>query len=376
MDKIKRLILVHVPISKCNLRCEYCYITLNKRWGAGSSEITHNPRNIGRAFSKKRLGGTCFINMCPSGETLLLTNIVDILKNILEQGHFVEIVTDGTLSKKFIEITRLPESLLQRLTFKFSFHYLELKRLNKLETFFNNIKKVKAKGCSFTVEMTPYDKLETHIGDIKEICMNELGALCHLTIARDDSKEGIPVFSKHTLSEYLDTWNQFESNMLNFKAKIFQVKRKEFCYAGDWTAYVNLGTGTITKCYRAEKIGNIYEFSKPVKFEAVGKCPLPHCYNGHAFLSFGVIPNITTPTYADIRNRKCVDCSEWLNPAMKDFMSGKLIDNNIEYSNYKKRNVLCFTYIKRASNRMKLISRKLAKKLLTQNQIDTIRGRN
>ena len=362
MEKMKRFISVHIPISKCNLRCEYCYITIKKRWNADSPTIKYTPEQIGLAFSKEMLGGTCFINICASGETLLLANIVDIVKNILEQGHFVEIVTNGTLSKKFIEITKLPEPFLQRLTFKFSFHYLELKRLNKLESFFGNIRKVKAKGCSLTVEMTPYDEVETYIDEIKKICMNELGALCHLTIVRDDSKKGIPIFSKHTFPEYLDIWSQFESNMLNFKAKIFQVRRKEFCYSGDWTAYVNLCTGTITKCYKAEKIGNIYNFSEPIKFEAVGKCPLPHCYNGHAFLAFGVIPSIEAPNYAEIRNRKSLDGSEWLNPVMKKFMSEKLYNNNEEYKYFQKRKVLYSTDIKRIKKRIISISKKIAKK--------------
>ena len=40
---------------------------------------------------------------------------------------------------------------------------------------------------------------------------------------------------------------------------------------------------------------------KPIRFEAIGcKCTQPHCYNGHAFLTLGDIPELNTPTYASL----------------------------------------------------------------------------
>lgn len=38
MDTIKRLILLHVPLKKCNLSCQYCYITANKNWDRAEDE--------------------------------------------------------------------------------------------------------------------------------------------------------------------------------------------------------------------------------------------------------------------------------------------------------------------------------------------------
>ena len=38
----------------------------------------------------------------------------------------------------------------------------------------------------------------------------------------------------------------------------------------------------------------------------------------HAFLTLGVIPELETPTYADIRNRVCEDGREWLSKEVKD----------------------------------------------------------
>ena len=369
MDKIKRLIIAHVPVSTCNLRCKYCYITVQNRWNAELPKFDHTVEEIGRALSKERLGGVCFVNLCGSGETLLPPVMVDIIKGILEQGHYVEVVTNGTASKRFDEIIKLSTNLLERLTFKFSFHYLELKRLNIFDIFFENIRKIKKAGCSFTVEMTPNDEFESHINDIKNMCIKELGALCHLTIARNDLEKEIPILSNHSLNEYAKIWSQFYSIMFDFKKTLFQVKRREFCYAGDWTAYINLGTGKITKCYCPTEVGNIFDMSKTIKFEAIGKCPIAHCYNGHAHLAFGVIPSLTTPTYADIRNRKCIDGTEWINPRMKEFIMGKLKDNNAEYSNIKKNLLNLKASIKLSS----FTPKKIAKKIFSQKQIETLK---
>jgi len=369
MDKIKRLILVHIPVSTCNLRCKYCYITIQNRWNAEIPELDHTPEEIGRALSKERLGGVCFLILCAAGETLLPRKMVDIIKSILEQGHYVEIVTNGTLSRRFDEIIELSADLLQRLTFKFSFHYLELKRLKRFEAFFENIRKVRKAGCSYTVEMTPTDELEPHIDDIRDMCMKELGALCHLTIARNDLEEEIPVLSNHSLREYGGIWSQFHSKMFSFKETVFQVKRREFCYAGDWTAYVNLGTGNITKCLFPGEVGNLFDMRKPIKFEAIGKCPIAHCYNAHVLLTFGAIPSLTTPTYADIRNRKCVDGTEWLNPKMKQFMKGKLKESNDEYSTTRKLQIIAKCNMRWASS----MAKRAAKRILPPRAISTLK---
>jgi MoaA/NifB/PqqE/SkfB family radical SAM enzyme len=378
MDKIRRLIVAHVPVSTCNLRCKYCYITIKNKWNAELPKFTHSPEEIGLALSRERLGGSCFVNICGSGETLLPPEIIDIIKNILKQGHYVEVVTNGTVSKRINEIVKLPLELLNRLTFKFSFHYLELKRLNFFDVFFENIYKIKKAGCSFSVEMTPYDELEPYIDDIKDMCLKRLGALCHLTIARDDRTKDITLLSKHSMKDYAKIWGQFNSNMFDFKKRIFHEKRKEFCYAGDWSAYINLGTGEITKCYYPIKVGNIFDdMDKPLNFEAIGKCPIAHCYNGHAFLTFGVIPTLKTPTYADIRNRKCLDGSEWLSPEMKEFMSEKLEDNNTKYSIVKKFKIRIKTAKKLSYHKIRKLYiklKKLAKVILPKKVIRILKN--
>lgn len=337
MDKIKRFIDCYIPTEACNLRCHYCYITQKRKFNSKLASFTHSAEEITSALSKERLGGVCLLNLCAGGETLLSNDVLPIVKALLESGHYVMIVTNGTLTKRFEEISLWEKSILERLFIKFSFHYLELKRLNLMEVYFANIQLMKSSDVSFTVEITPSDELIPYIDEVKATCIKHLGALCHVTIARDDRTNGIDILSSLSFEEYKDLWGQFESELFQFKSQIFYHKRTEFCYAGDWSAYLNLETGHLRQCYCGETICNIYSDNGPIPFRAIGKkCSIPHCYNGHAFLTLGDIPELETPSYADVRNRVCVDGSEWLKPSMKSFMQSKLSESNEEYTFIKK----------------------------------------
>lgn len=186
MDKIKRYIDCYIPTETCNLRCHYCYIAQQRKFNTKLARFSQSPEIIRQALSKKRLGGVCLLNMCAGGETLLSEEVLPIVKQLLLEGHYVMIVTNGTVTKRFEEVAQWPKELLSHLFFKFSFHYLEMKRLNMMERYFANIQMIKAAGVSFTVEITPADELVPYIDEIKEISEKNLGALPHITIARDD----------------------------------------------------------------------------------------------------------------------------------------------------------------------------------------------
>lgn len=141
MDKIKRFIDCYIPVTTCTLRCHYCYITCHRLFEGRLPKFRYSPEQVRKALSKERLGGTCLINMCAGGETLLAQEVVDYARVLLEEGHYVMIVTNATVSKRFDEIAQFPSELTKRLFFKFSYHYLELKEKNLLDVFFSNIKK-------------------------------------------------------------------------------------------------------------------------------------------------------------------------------------------------------------------------------------------
>ena len=338
MDKIKRFLECFVPTETCNLRCHYCYITQYRKFNAKLARFSHSPQEIRYALSKERLGGTCLFNLCAGGETLLSEEVLPIAHELIREGHYVMIVTNGTLTNRFEEVAQWPAEDLSHLFFKFSFHFLEMKRLGWTERFFSNVQMMKNAGASFTVEITPSDELIPYIDEIKETCMHYAGALCHVTVARDVTTERIEVLSDYSFDEYKTIWDTFDSELFRFKSEIFYKKRKEFCYAGDWSVTIDFESGSMGQCYNRKEIDNIYrDINAPLHFEAVGHCcPQPHCYNGHAFLALGDIPDLITPTYAEVRNRVCADGSEWLRPEMKALMSSKLDESNRPYSAAKK----------------------------------------
>ena len=333
LDKIKKFIDCYIPITTCNFRCPYCYITQNNRWNDALPEFKYSAQYVRKALSKERLGGTCLLNMCGGGETLLPPYIIELLKELLEEGHYIWVITNGSLNKRFEEISKFPKNLLYRLAFKFSFHYLELKRLNKLEDYVKNIKLMQDSGASFSIEITPYDELIEYIDEIKEFSLKNFGALPHITVAREDNTDNKKILTKLSKQEYNKVWSQFNSKMFSFKLSTFLVKRKEYCYAGKWSYILDIGKGVLSQCYSNNMQQNIFENMKPIKIKSVGrKCLEPHCYNSHAFLTWGDIPRLKAPYYYEMRNRIQSDEKEWLNPYMKEFCSHKLKENNNKFN--------------------------------------------
>ena len=337
---IKRFIDLYVPVTTCTLHCHYCYVYQQRLFMNKLPEFRYSPDVVQRALAVERLGGICLVNMCGGGETLLPPQMTDYVRVILENGHYVTVVTNGTVSSRFAEIAAFPSELLSRLHFKFSYHYLELKRKNLFPLFFNNIRRMRDAGCSFTLELTPNDETIPYIDELKELAVRELGAPCQVTIARNDISplRDKPILTELDHEEFYRVWSAFDSDMMKFKRSIFGVKRKEFCYAGLWSFVLDLGTGMMSQCYGTRRKWPIFDDpEKPLPLLPVGcECPMPHCYNGHAYLTLGNIPELDTITYAQIRNRRCVDGTEWLKPKVKEFFSGKLKDANQQYPWWRK----------------------------------------
>lgn len=333
MAKIKRLILGMIPNQKCNLKCEYCYISQSDAWEE-PEPLQYTVEHIRKCLSRKRLGGICLINLTGNGETMLQPDIVPLISALLDEGHFIEVVTNGTITKRIRELLELPEDQLRRLFFKISFHYKELKRLNIMEQFFDNVKRIHGSGASFTLELMAYDGIEREIDEICKLCKEKTGAVCHATIGRNDKRKDKALLTSHSKEEYRTIWNQLESPMTDFKLRMLGVKRKEFCYAGSWSLFVNMYNGESQPCYWQPYNQNIFkEPDKPIRFIPVGHtCTQPYCTNAHAHMTWGIIPEIPTPTYAKMRNRIMENEEEWLSEECKEFFSTKLYDSNPVYT--------------------------------------------
>jgi len=335
---IKRFFECYIPVTQCNLECGYCYIIQE-----GRRKLENPPLNfpIGimmKSLNKERLGGSCFFSICGGGETLIPDYITPITHGLLKEGHIVNLTNNGTMSKRIDELLNIEDkSLLKYLMFSFSFHYLELKKRNLLDIFFNNVRKVKEAGCSFYIKLNLYDGYIPYIDEIKDICMKNVGAYPQVAVSRNELRSDFYTMHTSNKEEYYKAGHSFNSSLFEFTYSHFMEKRKEFCYAGDWTLLLNLQTGNMHKCYgNYEDSINIFEDpNKPIKFKAVGNnCHYPICVNDCHFLALGSIPELNDiPSYFELRNREGVN---WFNNEMKDILSKKLYFYNKQYSKVKK----------------------------------------
>lgn len=338
MEKIKKIILLGIPMSICNFRCHYCYLSQRDEcYQNVQPTMQYTPKQVRKALSKKRIGGTAFFNICADGETLLTKDIDLYVKEILEEGHFVEIVSNMSIIPMLDKILSFDKELLKHLEFKCSFHYLELKEKDLLLTFANNVNRAWKAGASVTIEVAPSDELIPYIEELKEFSIEHFGALPHLTILRNDRTNNIDYLTQLSIEEYDKLWSQFDSDFWKFKKTIFGKKQTDYCYAGFWSVYVNLATGDTSQCYNARSIGNVFENpEKDIEFSPVGKCKVAHCYNGHALLTLGLIPDATDVRYGSIRDRVRADGTHWLYPELLEFFNTQCVESNALLSKSEK----------------------------------------
>lgn len=211
-----------------------------------------------------------------------------------------------------------------------------------LDVFFKNINLVRQAGCSFLVQFNMYDEYIPHLETMKQLCMDNVGAIPQIALTRDEMSDEIKILSNLSRESYYKLGESFNSPLWNFTNKNFLIKRNEFCYAGDWSFRLDLTTGEAKRCYFEDCTQNFYkDIDKPINFCAVGcECGLPYCINSSHFIALGNIPQIECPTYSDLRNRKCKDGTEWEQPQMKSFLNTKLYENNRRYIEEKKNNFL------------------------------------
>ena len=115
-DKMKMFIECHVPIKACNFRCDYCYVTQNNWWASEKPDFSLCLEKIEEALNQDRLGGIAMLNLCATGETLLYPEMVQIIRKILAAGHFVMVVTNGTITKRFQELCNFSDDERERVS--------------------------------------------------------------------------------------------------------------------------------------------------------------------------------------------------------------------------------------------------------------------
>ncbi len=205
---MRRFIECLIPNSTCNLECSYCYLIQQGRRKQEKGFYKYSPETIGKGLSKERLGGVSLISMTAQGETMLSAEIPEIAREILKQGHFINITTNGTQTKRFEKLLSVTEGFHSHIHISFSFHYIELKKRNLIETFFTNIKKVREAGCSILLQINLVDEYIPFWNEIKELSLKHVGALPQVALTRDESNGTFKPLTKLSFEEYADSHRQ------------------------------------------------------------------------------------------------------------------------------------------------------------------------
>lgn len=346
MYKVKRFLDCQVPVNLCNFQCDYCTVG---QWravqGKGPEKYTlfkYPVEQMAAALRPERMGGLCAINLCGNGETLLHPQILEFTELLLKDGHFVSIVTNGTVTKAIDFLCNLEEEMRSHIFIKFSFHYTELLRLNLLDAYFANVHKVHNAGLSLTVELVASDNNVKYIDEIKDVCMKQLGVLCHLTDPRANTTHDIRHLTEMPMEEHLKVWSQFNSALFDYRQATWgQNRKKNFCYGGVWSFNLGLGNGRLKQCYRdANTVQYIFDnIEEPIHFLPRGHfCSFAHCFNSHVFDCLcGVVPEISSPYYIELRNRVLPDGTEWIKKPYKDIYGRRVCENNEPYSEEEKQ---------------------------------------
>ena len=344
---------ITIPVEACNFRCKYCYIWQQRNMDINNSKFKYSAQHVASGLSQERLGGVCLMNICGAGETLFSQFTIDLAHELLNKGHFIIIVTNGCAQQNSYEqLAAFPADLKKRLLIKFSFHFLELKRLNLFDTYWKHVHMVRDAGIGISIEMCPSDETMPYKQEIKDMCIKEVGALPHITNARVNTTENLELMTELSLEEYKKFWSDFDSDMFNIKIQSYGVKRQEFCYAGDWSVYMDAGSGLMFQCHCGEIISEdmLADISRPINFHPVGKCKAPYCVNAHCGMCMGCLPDVNVMTFCATRDRVCTDGSHWLTDEWIKFSSQKLYENNkrlpfrkeINITKHKKHHSLCW----------------------------------
>ncbi len=333
-NKFVRFINCSIPVTGCNLRCDYCYLIQqgNEKlldFKETREGFLYPVDYMASALTPERMGGICAFHICGNGETLLWVDIVEFAKKLLELGHFVSFTSNCTITKKILEFISFPKEYKERMFFKCSFHYREFKRLGLLERFAQNVNYLANAGISYTVEIVTNDYVINNLDEIKEFSIKNFGELPHILTQRSELIKGKYPRMDSILNKdlFAETWGQFNSALFAYQQKTFDIKHNEFCYAGVYSLQMNLENGDVYPCPGNNKrIINLFEDPELIpQFVPVGhNCPLDNCFFSFVtHIMGGCDRELKSDVYfSDFRNRKRMDNGKcWLSETMNNAYS-------------------------------------------------------
>lgn len=329
-----------VPIFDCNLHCRYCFVT-QAHLAEGRETVRLDADLLAQSLSVKR-AGLSLVNLCGHGETLLHPDIVPVVRELLAAGQFVAVVTNCTVTKRVEELCALPAGMRERLFLKASFHYEELHRRKMLDRYFGNIFRLRQAGISYSIEIVASDSLAPMVPDIISLFQERGEPLPQVLESRESISGSIGRLTELSISEHTALWSQFHSPLFDGMQALWGVRRREFCYAGEYSVAVNLASGEMIQCNERRALQNIYQnLDEPLYFCAVGRnCQLTHCYISYVWQGLcGNVRGLKFPSYDSQRNRIMSDGSEWLSPAVKRAYS-EMIGRKAGYYSKRKEHIV------------------------------------
>lgn len=329
MEVIQRYIGGIIDTNCCNLSCDYCYLKLQGYQGKGCT-FKYDIQHIKKAMTKERWG-ICYISLTGNGETLIDRRVVDLTRALLENGHYINILNNGTMTEnfKYMRETFTREQA-ERTMISFSFHYHELKRRNIMDEFFDNIRAMKESGFTIFISLTLADEYLPILDEIKQKCFDEIGIIPQVGVARDERDRTTQrVFSSLPEDEYWKVGATFDSPFFSVQKRLYKENcAEEYCYAGELGVLLNFSTGIMKQCLYNEVYCDVfYDIEKPIPFKRVGySCDAPWC-SCCALQIFGMIPGKDFPYFSEVFNG---DRRRFASEKMLGALSTKLADEYLK----------------------------------------------
>lgn len=299
-SKIVKTITACVPGSACNFNCSYCYIgkCCDEKHRI-PTKFQYSVEHMVKAFSPERLGGYADIIVIGNGETLIPPEVVPFIKGLLKQGHIIEVATNLTLNDRVNELLQTDKKDIERLVMRPSFHFHELKRLNKLDDFFSNLNKFYKAGASCIPFMVICKDYMNDLDEIRNLFLDRFGSLPQVTptLAYDEETDikrgGLVKCDPEITPEFKQLIKEkFNSNVFELCCDYLDVDPKTvFCRAGECGFCVTLDNGNVQRCHACPPEFSMFEnIKRKIELGPIGNnCCINTCAMQYQFIAQGFL---------------------------------------------------------------------------------------
>lgn len=252
---------------------------------------------IAESLSPECVGGPCFFYGYADGEPLLHEENLRLLAALAAQGHFVAVTTNlnaaepGRLERVFASCDRW------RVLFLASLHWHELRRRGRLNAFFDTMDFLRTAGFSCRIRLCLAPEYRSDLEAIDALCLQRTGQLPLLTRWRGPESPDLDMNELDGIGA--------RSPVYRLQKLSMDVPRREFCFAGERSVVLDLGSGELRACL-AEPVTGVLNPNSPHKElpfpgEPVGRhCHARWCMCCSILWPWGVLPDLFPGTWADL----------------------------------------------------------------------------